>query len=159
MLPAEAQGRRRAALIAARALAVAATCVVAGCGGGADGDGEAPPPSATNVSLTLDADGPGGEKPRSATVVCKGSSGAGDSACALLGQLPADPVAPTPPATACTEIFGGPDVLAVEGTLRGERVDTELTRVNGCEIERYERFAAIASEVFPGYTPGQALRP
>lgn len=167
MLPAEAPGARRADFIAARALALAAACavVVAGCGADDDvrPDGGSPAASVTDAEFTLDVDGPGGEKPRTSSLVCGGSSGTGSPACALLDgqnpEIPPDPAAPTPPETACTEIFGGPDLLTIEGTLRGEPIEAELTRANGCEIERYDRFAPILSELFPGYEPGAALRP
>ena len=61
--------------------------------------------------------------------------------------------------TPCTEIFGGPDIATIQGTLRGEPVEAELTRANGCEIERFDRFTPMLRELFPGYRPGSALAP
>jgi len=49
----------------------------------------------------------------------------------------------TPPTTACTEIFGGPERARVRGTLRGEPVSAEFSRVNGCEINRWDAVAPL----------------
>lgn len=129
----------------------AALCAVAvGCGG----DDAAPAPQATALVIQLDADGPGGDPASRATVECPGDGG---RACAAVAALPPDPTAAVPPQTACTEIYGGPDVVVIRGTLDGEDVDARLTRANGCEIDRFDRFAELLSAAFPGYSPGQAL--
>jgi hypothetical protein len=44
-----------------------------------------------------------------------------------------------PPATACTEIYGGSQVALVTGTVAGERVWARLRRDDGCQIARWER--------------------
>lgn len=59
-------------------------------------------------------------------------------ACARLEALD-DPFAPVPKNVACTMIYGGPQVAAVRGTFRGKRVDATFNRVNGCEIERWNK--------------------
>ena len=46
---------------------------------------------------------------------------------------------PVPPDTACTEIYGGPQVVIVTGTVDGRRVWAKLRRDNGCEIDRWQR--------------------
>lgn len=38
----------------------------------------------------------------------------------------------------CTEIYGGPERRVVEGVVDGEPVRVEVTRINGCEIARYD---------------------
>jgi len=43
----------------------------------------------------------------------------------------------------CTEIYGGPQRIAVAGTLDGRPVDLLVTRRNGCEIERYDRLRRV----------------
>ena len=58
------------------------------------------------------------------------------------------------PDTACTEIFGGPDTLSLEGTIEGEDVDVDLTRANGCEIERFDAAVPLLQALFPDYEPG-----
>ena len=43
------------------------------------------------------------------------------------------------PGEACTLIYGGPERFVVEGLVEGEPVSIEVTRANGCAIERYDR--------------------
>jgi hypothetical protein len=81
------------------------------------------------------------------------------AACRAVEELPPNPAAPTPPDVACTELYGGPDVARIEGSLEGERMDAELTRANGCEIERFDRWTPLLRELFPGYRPGEAIAP
>ena len=160
MLPAEAPGARRAVLLAARALSLAAAALAlgaTGCGGDEDSSGGAFEAETADLRIELDADGPGGEPPLAKHLVCAPNADAANRGCDALLALPPDPAAPTPPGTACTEIYGGPDVLRVEGTLRGESIRAELTRGNGCEIERFDRFVPLLRDLFPGYRPGAAI--
>ncbi len=162
MLPGEAPDRRRAARPAARALKplAALALLAAAIGGCGEGDGAettaAPGAPATELVITVSADGrpaDGGDA-AVATVSCPGAEPA---ACEAIAALPDDPGAPVPPETACTEIYGGPDVVTIEGTIGGEPIDTELIRTNGCEIERFDRFAPLLAILFPAYEPGQAI--
>ena len=57
-----------------------------------------------------------------------------------------NPVAPLPQGTACTQIYGGPEIADVSGTFNGKPVDTQFSRGNGCEIERWKRVGFL----FPG---------
>ena len=50
-----------------------------------------------------------------------------------------DPFAPVPEGTACTQIYGGPEIADVSGTFNGQTVDTQFSRGNGCELERWKR--------------------
>ena len=133
--------------MAAIALAIAA------CGDETEGSGDG---ASTELTLTLDVDGSGGEPPRRASLSCPGGGG---PACDAVAALPADPAAPVPAQTACTEIYGGPETVALEGTLDGEPVDATLTRANGCEVERFDRFAKVLEQLFPDYEPGGSLQP
>ena len=47
--------------------------------------------------------------------------------------------------------------MVLAGTIDGEPVDARLTRANGCEIERFDRFAKLLMQLFPDYEPGGAL--
>jgi hypothetical protein len=58
---------------------------------------------------------------------------------------------------ACTELFGGPDVATIEGQLNGDEVNAELTRSNGCEIERFDAVVPLLQALFAGYEPGAAI--
>jgi hypothetical protein len=57
--------------------------------------------------------------------------------------LSANPFAPTPPATVCTQIYGGPQEALITGTFRGRRVWARFSRRNGCEIARWNRIAFL----------------
>jgi len=50
----------------------------------------------------------------------------------------ADVFQPVPGNMACTQQYGGPETATVTGTFKGEHVDAKFSRVNGCEIERWE---------------------
>jgi hypothetical protein len=41
----------------------------------------------------------------------------------------------------CTEIYGGPQVARVVGTVQGKRVWARFTRENGCQISRWNRLS------------------
>lgn len=166
MLPAEAPDPVRDAQRSARALrlrtalaaAVASVAVfasVAGCGSDDDGDDPTVSGAETNLIIDLDADGPAGKPSRSAQISC--AAGQETSPCPQLAEVDASDLAPVPPQTACTEIYGGPDVVTVTGTLHGEPVDAKLSRANGCEIDRFERFLPVVEEVFAGYEPEASL--
>ena len=51
--------------------------------------------------------------------------------------------APTPPGTACTQIYGGPQIAVVTGTLAGRRVWARFRRRDGCEVARWNRVAFL----------------
>ena len=144
------RGRRGAAALATAAIALA----IAACGDANEGPGGGD--ATTELTLILDVDGSGGEPPRHVSLSCPGGE---DPACDAVAALPADPAAPVPAQTACTEIYGGPETVAIEGTIDGEPVDATLTRANGCEIERFDRFAKVLEQLFPDYEPGGSLEP
>jgi hypothetical protein len=47
--------------------------------------------------------------------------------------------APVASGSLCTEIYGGPQVALVTGTVDGRRVWAKFQRRNGCEIARWQR--------------------
>ncbi len=61
------------------------------------------------------------------------------AACRELRRLGWKTLRPVPPATACTEIYGGPSIVIVTGQIEGRRVWATLRRTNGCEIDRWNR--------------------
>ena len=65
------------------------------------------------------------------------------TACSRLARLGADAFAPTPPGSACTQIYGGPQLAFVRGSLGTRRVWTKLRRRDGCEIARWNRVAFL----------------
>lgn len=160
MLPRKARRQRRDALIALRALTLGLAVIAlasVGCGDSdaadtddtlAEGD--------SSLTVTLDPDGPDGpEKEMTEEVSCDDSSE--DAACLAVGEMDADALGPVSPDTACTELFGGPDTLSLEGTIEGEDVDVDLTRANGCEIERFDAAVPLLDALFPDYEPGGSI--
>jgi hypothetical protein len=141
------------------ALALCASAPLVGCGADDDPDDPAAPAgdAETALAITVDPDGDGPAQPVEATLECPGA-GASQAACAEVAKLPDDPAAPVPPDTPCTEIYGGPDVMTIAGTLEGEHIDADFTRANGCEIERYDRFLPLVQALFDDYRPGEELR-
>lgn len=92
-----------------------------------------------NIRYTLSCDPPAGEHPDPTT------------ACAALGRLGAEAFAPVPGDVACTEIYGGPQVAEVKGTLAGAPVAARLSRTNGCEISRWEALRVVVP--IPNWDP------
>ena len=61
------------------------------------------------------------------------------AACDLLAsQEVVDRLLDGPDDEICTEIYGGPDIAEVTGTLRGQEVDTTVDRANGCGIDDWD---------------------
>jgi hypothetical protein len=54
--------------------------------------------------------------------------------------------APTPPGTACTQIYGGPQQALVTGTVAGARVWARFARRDGCEVARWNRVAFLLTK-------------
>jgi hypothetical protein len=96
----------------------------------------------TSLVIRVFPDGPQKKATaRTWTLSCnpaRGSLPNSGAACRKLLALKA-PFAPTPPKTACTQIYGGPDVAYVAGTFRGHPVERWFNRKNGCEIARWNR--------------------
>ena len=74
-----------------------------------------------------------------------------DSACQAL--LDAAAVEPSPLETIasdqlCTQVYGGAQTATLTGVVLGEEVAAELSRVNGCEIARWDALVPVVG------TPG-----
>jgi hypothetical protein len=65
-----------------------------------------------------------------------------DAACAALEALD-DPFAPLPEDMMCTEQYGGPQEALVTGTWRGDEVDLQVSRRNGCEIAQWDSLVPL----------------
>ena len=99
------------------------------------------PAAVADLRVAVDADGKGGKPARERAVRCE--SAEESALCRKLAALKLAEIEPASRATACTELYGGPQTATISGTLRGEPVDLELTRVNGCEIARWEAASAL----------------
>ncbi len=74
--------------------------------------------------------------PKRAELVCPATNETSRPACRVLAGVDSESFEPVPPGTACTELYGGPETARVVGRLDGRAIDSELSRVNGCEISR-----------------------
>ena len=122
------------------AAVVLAALAAAGCAGRSSSNGadSTSPTADLQISISIR----GSEAPTKMwTLRCPDASGtfpAPAQACRKLGEVK-DPFAPVPKGTACTQIYGGPEIADVSGTYNGEAVDTQFSRGNGCDIERWNR--------------------
>jgi hypothetical protein len=62
-------------------------------------------------------------------------------ACARLARGGPKLFAPVPKGLVCTQIYGGPQVARVVGILEGRRVRARFSRVDGCQIARWNRLS------------------
>ena len=83
------------------------------------------------VRWTLRCDPPGGTHPRRAAV------------CRQLARLGWRAFGPAPRDTACADIFGGPQVALVRGRVAGRPVWARLSRIDGCQMERWRRIPSL----------------
>jgi hypothetical protein len=125
-----------------RLVATAAVCALlalaAACGDD-DDDGTRPSDPVVSLTVVVWPEGPDGREERR-RIVCESlGAQAAKPRCRQLAGLEKSQLDPVPPETACTQIYGGPAVAQVRGTLPGGRVDTRFNRTNGCEIERWDR--------------------
>lgn len=124
--------------LAALALAVGA----GGCGDGAleaGGGGASGPATATSPgdAASLRVTYGSGEEVRREHLRCRGADA---DVCARLAELA--PALRPEPEEVCTQIYGGPERITVTGRLGGMRVDLRVTRIDGCEIQRYDLLEA-----------------
>ncbi|MBB4935561.1 hypothetical protein F4561_006455 [Lipingzhangella halophila] len=151
------------------AAVAAAGVLVAGCGGGtqqaapaenetpADGqssgspDGREPPETELTIELSL---AEAGDRELASedfeagtwTLTCAPAGGdhpAPEAACADLEDVGVEAFDEAPGDQMCTHIYGGPETAEVSGHVAGTEVDTEFTRENGCEIDRYDTMGAV----------------
>jgi hypothetical protein len=132
--------------VAAASLLLGSGCGTIGSGGDVTrkpGAGGATQGGTTELTITV-RPGPGkGE--RTYTLRCDPAGGDHPhprAACRLLDDLD-DPFAPVPPDAMCAEIYGGPQTATVTGMLRGEPVDAEFDRTDGCQIARWDKHADL----------------
>ena len=133
-----------------RILVLAVAAAAAGCGGGtSDGDaGGADPGASTRLAIEIRPSGPGGPFAQH-TLQCDPPAGSipdAAGACEKLDELGDSIFAPLPDDVACTDIYGGPQIATVSGTLDGEAVSTRFTRTDGCQIERWDRAEFLLPE-------------
>ena len=105
----------------------------AGVGGSSDSASGSSP--TTDLTIVVDA---GSGSTRTWTLRCDPPGGTLPRAEAACARLTAGALRPLPPGTICTQVYGGPQKARVRGRLRGRPVDVRFSRVNGCEIHRWD---------------------
>ncbi|MGW6130285.1 SSI family serine proteinase inhibitor [Cellulomonas sp. NPDC055163] len=104
----------------------------------------APAPSGASLTVMLDETGSGDV--RTMTLTCDPAGGDHPdpaAACAALAAAGPGAFDPPPGDTMCTQLFGGPQVAVVEGTVGGVPVSARFTRTDGCEIGRWDALAPL----------------
>lgn len=43
----------------------------------------------------------------------------------------------------CTNVYGGPDVAMIQGTVRGKRVSVAISRTDGCQLALWSELEAV----------------
>ena len=106
-------------------------------GGSSDsGSGTATTAVATDLSITAWPQGQG--RSRTWTLTCEPAGGTLPGAASACSRLTISALRPLPRDTVCTQIYGGPQRARVTGKVDGRRVDARFSRVNGCEIHRWD---------------------
>ncbi|HET8758077.1 MAG TPA: hypothetical protein VFM58_18800 [Solirubrobacteraceae bacterium] len=108
---------------------LAALALLAGCGD--DDETEAPAQQAPFADLAVTVND--GE-----TQQVRCDTPEDSEVCRALADIDPKTFEPVPGNVACTQQYGGPETATVEGTLDGREIDAKFSRVNGCEIERWE---------------------
>jgi Subtilisin inhibitor-like/RTX calcium-binding nonapeptide repeat (4 copies)/WD40-like Beta Propeller Repeat len=105
-----------------------------------------PAANATRLTISVWPRGKqGAARPVRRTLACKPARGSLPRAARACRRLLAlrRPFRGVPRGTACTEIYGGPEVAEVRGRLRGRGVAARFTRTDGCQIERWNRVSFL----------------
>jgi hypothetical protein len=119
---------------------VAALALLVGCGEEDDTETPASAP-AQLAELTVTVTPDEGATPKTTEVTCAAPEDS--EVCQALAALKPDTLKPVPGNVACTQQYGGPETATIKGTLNGEPVDASFSRVNGCEIARWDAAKAV----------------
>jgi hypothetical protein len=130
--------------VAGIAAAAAVLCwFVSGCGG-TPTEPAGPTPRSTSVTetteLTIVIDDGAGKK-TTWTLTCDPAGGTHpdpNAACRALDANAAKALPPVRRDVACTQIYGGAQKATVTGTWQGQQVHSSFSRINGCEISRWD---------------------
>ncbi len=127
----------------------AAAIALAGCGSEASTgpvtSASPSAPAAPTTSLTITASASADAQSETWTLTCDPPGGTHPdpaAACPALAAATA-PFAPIDRNQVCTEIYGGPQTATVTGTVAGEPVNASFSRINGCEIARWDAISAV----------------
>jgi hypothetical protein len=142
--------------LAVTAVACALVALAAACGGddspqgGSRDEPDSPAALEADLVVTVRFEGADGRAQRE-RIRCE-RLGAGSERCRGLAGLQPEQFEPVPNDVACPEIYGGPATAQVRGELRGTTVDARFNRIDGCQIERWERNRALLGDA--QFNPG-----
>jgi len=117
-----------------------ATAALAACATGSASTSQA----GTSLTITYWSNGTNARDPERWTLRCnppRGTLARPAVACRKLSEGGRRLFAPTGGDGACTQIYGGPDVARIVGSVKGNRVWATLGRADGCQISRWDRLA------------------
>jgi hypothetical protein len=127
---------------------MAATVALTGCGSEDSGGGSAPsgtvsPAAETRLNILVKSAPKA--RPTTWTLTCSPTGGDHPQAAAACQSLAKaeDPFKPTPKDAICTEIYGGAQTATVTGTWQGKQINAGFTRLNGCEISRWDQLTPL----------------
>jgi len=119
------------------AVLVLALAALGACTAGAAGT-----TTPTSLTITYWEDGVGAAHRVTWTLRCNPARGTlprPGIACRRIAAGGARLFAPVPKDMACTEIYGGPQVARVVGTVEGKGIWVRFSREDGCQIARWNR--------------------
>jgi len=127
-------------------LPAAAMCTLALAAAGC-GDGDDEPSGEPGVAARLEVvvrPAEGKTPARHVEVECEVlGADASSATCRRLGGLTRVALAAVPEDRVCAQVYGGPAVATVDGTLGGEPVSARFTLTDACEIERWRLNRAL----------------
>jgi hypothetical protein len=130
--------------LAVTAAACALVALAAACGGDDSDEPESPAALEADLVVTVWPDGPEGQ-PERTRIQCQ-RLGEGGEPCRGLAGLKPEQFEPVPNDVACPEIYGGPATARVRGELLGTPVDARFNRIDGCQMERWDRNRALLGD-------------
>ncbi|MBE1532502.1 SSI family serine proteinase inhibitor [Actinomadura algeriensis] len=144
--------RYRTPLLATSGLALILS--LAGCGDesttseSADGTATVQPSDSPEEILTIKVKASAEAPAKTWTLTCDPPGGSHPKAAAACAALAAkqDPFKPVT-SKICTKIYGGPATATVQGTWRGQKIDTEFSREDGCRLHRWTEVAPLFGDM------------
>jgi hypothetical protein len=122
-------------------LGLAAALVACGSGSAAGTEAAAP---ATSLTVTYWENGPAAGGRERWTLACAPARGTLERpglACRKLAAGGMRLFAPVPKDLSCIQIYGGPQVARVVGTLKGRRLSASFNLRDGCQISRWRKLS------------------
>jgi hypothetical protein len=127
-------------------LALGSACAAQPTSAGSSPSASGSSSSADADSLVIEVDQGDGSPVQRWTLTCGASAGGthpdAQAACDQLARM-SDPFAPIPADRMCTQIYGGPQTAHVTGRWRGDAVDLELSRVDGCRVSQWNDLGPV----------------